>query len=292
MPFPWAAAAGLIASAASAYLDHLKARADAEQRARDRDSILNAIAHTRDQILTEMVRETIAELSGELEGFQSTYGAYDPDPDDPVEEERLARLIDDSARTLGRLGALIDGARTNPALDSPGAQLALQSWPIYLSVLYLRSQAMTERQVTFGAAELKDSLPEMDAALMRLDGLLTYLRKQSHARFGAITFRVREKPPSIVTFYSFLGEQFVCAMLPKSPKNCELARARHMDTAYAAFEGVRELREVNEQLNNVRDALETVSVIDLITHRDPGDLVSKTNALTINHLGRLELPLQ
>ena len=285
MPFPWAAAAGVIASAASAYLDHLKSRADADQRARDRRTILQAVQTATDELLTAMLTATITELKGELEGFQSTYAAYDADPGDPVEENRLARLIDDSARTAGRLGAIADDVDGNP-------QLALESWPIYLSVVYLRAQAMTERQVTFGASELKDALPSFDSALMRIDGLLSHLRKQSDRRFGPIRGRLIGNPPSIVIiFYSFLNTQIVCGTpTAADPRKCERTRARHMDAAFDSIEGVRQLRAVSAELRDVRDALDTFSVLDLLTPHDLHELGFDPNSIRAVRHGQLELP--
>jgi len=283
MAFPWAAAAGFVASAASAYLEHLRSRAESTQRAQDRRDIIAVVRSATDRLLTALVAATIAELRGELEGYSSTYDAYDADPDSPVEENRLVRLIDDSARTAGRLGVLADEVHDNP-------RLALESWPIYLAVIYLRAQAMTERQVTYGATELADALPSFDAAATRIEGLLAYLREQSDRRFGPIRGRIVENPPAIVTFYSFLGTPVVCGTpTAADPRKCERARARHMDSAYDDVDGVADFRNVLKQLRDVRDALDTFNVLDGMPPHVTDELGLRPGLITIADTARLEV---
>jgi hypothetical protein len=289
MVFPIAAAVGAVIAVAAAFLAHLDARAEAEQRAGDRRAILDAVRAATDEFLSELMRETIAELEGDLEGYLTTYAAYDPDPNDPIEENRLSRLIDDSARTMGRLGALIDAVETDPPVESPAAELAFQSLPLYLSVHYLRAQAMTERQVTYGASELRDSLPAFDTALTRLDALLAYLRRRSDERFGPIVGRVIENPPSVITFYSFMENHILCGTFAGAPTPCEAARAAHMETAFSDFEGVAELRAIQTQLREIRDAIETFSVLDVVTHGDPDDPVLSTGSIRLSDRGLVRL---
>jgi hypothetical protein len=287
MPLGWETAISVVLAAGGAYLDHLRARQDDEERERDREQIIDAIERTREDVLTELTEQALGTLRGELEGFQDTYNTYDPDPDDEVEENRLARLIDDSARVIGQLGSALDRVASNP-------KLALDAWPIYLSLIYLRAQAMTERQVTYGSVEAKDALPSMNTALPRLQGLLAYLRRQSDNRFGSIVCTpVTEGQIPRMCIYLWNAEntvaevldtdrsdsrQVVCGTLsdPEGPiSKCHRARTRHMDDAYRGFEGVVQITAAAEQLEDARDALETFSVLDALKNVgvDLGDVV-------------------
>ncbi|MCA1650507.1 MAG: hypothetical protein LC753_09575 [Acidobacteria bacterium] len=149
MAFNWLTAGQIAFSAGSAFLNYLQVGRDDREREHDRELILAAIRSMREDILDTLNLLAVNEFRGDLEGFQSTYEAYDPDPNDPVEENRLVRLIDDSARVLGRLGANLDTVGSNP-------DLALEAWTVYVPLLYLRAQAMTERQVTYGNSEVRD----------------------------------------------------------------------------------------------------------------------------------------
>ena len=77
-----------------------------------------AIKELTDDVIKTFKDMDIKALSGELDGFQETYGAYDPDRNDTSERDRLRDLIDDSARVTGRMGqGLEDGSLntgTNP----------------------------------------------------------------------------------------------------------------------------------------------------------------------------------
>lgn len=145
----WAAAGKLAWDLAKAYWAYLGDVADDEQRESDRDHIIRVIALTRTQILDRIDEIEAGELRGEFEGFETIYSSYDPDPDNPVEEERLRGLIDDSARVLGRLGGHLDDVGEHP-------KMAFEMWVVYVALLYLRAQAMAERQVTYGANETND----------------------------------------------------------------------------------------------------------------------------------------
>jgi hypothetical protein len=254
MPFPWIAAAQAIAAAASAYMDHVRNRDDAAQRERDRDLILAAIRDAKSEIISEVVRQRMAELTGALEGFESVYASYDADPNDPAEEERLRSLIDDTAVTIGQLGALIDPVRRGGV----AADVALQAWPIYVQLLYLRAQAMTERQVTYGAAEIDDAVPTLQEAVTRGTRLLSYLHGVSDARFGAVQCGVHQDAQGVVCWYRFGRSQIVCG---RNPKVCEDSRKRHMTTAYGGFEGVR---QITASVEGLRQAIGTISTLSLL----------------------------
>jgi hypothetical protein len=276
MPIDWVTAGKIAAAAVQAYMAHLQGRADDDERERDRDLILAAIARAHDEILDRLNLLEINQLKGELEGFQLTYAAYNPDPNDPVEEGRLVSLIDDSARVLGRLGAHLDALPSNP-------ELALETWTIYVPLLYLRAQAMTERQVTYGADETQDALLSFDMAIPRLAGLLSYLRRQSDSHFGEVVCRpMPDSQDSHVCWYFWrtapnFGVQVICGSTrdPKGVEKCNKSRAADMDNAYRVFEGVREITDAADQLQGARDALDSISVLDVLTHTgvDVGDVV-------------------
>jgi hypothetical protein len=253
----WQIAGQIVAAAGGAYLDHLRRREEEERRERDRREILNAIRRVGNEILTELTEQRLTELRGELEGFRLTYGAYDPDPADRNEENRLVRLIDDSARVIGQVGQAVAGVANNQ-------RLALDAWPIYLSLIYLRAQAMTERQVTYGSAEAQDALPAFDAAIPRLDNLLAFLRRQSDARFGPVVCRRHPDFQRTVCWYQWGRTQEICGSLsdPTGIAKCQRARARHMESAYQSFEGVAEITAAAAQLQEARDALDTVGALD------------------------------
>ena len=264
--------AGQIAfAAASAVWSYFSNQADDADRERYRNDILRAIKRMQDELLDTMIELAVIDLRGELQGFRLTYQAYDPDPSDPVEEERLRSLIDDSADTVGRLGVGLDSVATLP-------DLALETWAVYVPLLYLRAQAMTERQLTYGSSEIADILPSIDEAIPRLKLLLSHLRVVSDGRFGKITCRpIPDSQDHRVCWYRMGAGQIICGSLrdPGGVEKCNRARRRHMDTAYSAFEGVREITAAIEQLEQTRDALDSFSVLHILSNKgvEVGDLV-------------------
>lgn len=276
MPIDWVTAGKIALAAGQAFMAHLQGRKDDAERERDRDLILAAIKQLRDEILGRLNELEVNQLKGELEGFRLIYASYDADPEDPVEEGRLVSLIDDAARVLGRMGSHLDTLPGNP-------ELALQAWAIYVPLLYLRAQAMTERQVTYGADETKEALLSFDMALSRLAGLLSYLRGQSDRQFGPVVCKpIPDSEDSRVCWYFWrhgaqAGEQFICGSTrdPKGVEKCQKSRATNMDRAYRGFDGVREITAAAEQLQDARDALDTISALDALTRKgvDIGDLV-------------------
>lgn len=261
MPIEWVTAGKIALAAGQAFLAHLQGRKDDAERERDRELILAAIKRAQDEILNRLNLLEVNQLRGELEGFQLIYDSYDPDPNDSAEEDRLVSLIDDSARVLGRLGAHLDTVGSNPAL-------ALEAWAIYVPLLYLRAQAMTERQVTYGANEAQDALLSFDMALSRLSGLLSYLRGQSDRQFGPVVCRpVPDSQDSRVCWYWWGNEQFICGSTrdPRGVEKCQRSRASNMDRAYRDFEGVAEITAASTQLQDARDALDTMNALDMLT---------------------------
>jgi hypothetical protein len=73
------------------------------------------------------------------------------------------------------------------------------------------------------------------------------------------------------TSSSFAGRR----VTPKGVEKCQTSRATNMDGAYRAFEGVREITAAADQLQDARDALETITVLDILTRRgvDVGDVI-------------------
>ena len=271
MAIPWIAAGKAAYSAWQAYKSYLNREQAAAERERDRDMILAAIRNVADQILDRLDLLEINQLKGELEGFQLIYESYDPKPGDSVEEGRLVSLIDDSARVLGRLGA---------DLDSVGSDrnLAFEASAIYVPLLYLRAQAMTERQITYGADETRNALQSFDMALPRLSRLLSILRARSDAQFGPVVCRpIPDSQDSRVCWYMYKRTQFVCGSLrdPTGFQKCEQFRATHMDDAYSAFSGVQQISAALTQLRDARDNLDTIGTLDILATNgvDVGEIV-------------------
>jgi hypothetical protein len=264
MAFPWAIAAQVVAAAAKAYEKHRQAQNDAAERERLRDEIIAAITRMRQEIITDVVSLRILELEGNVEGYETTYAAYDADPDSTVEENRLVRLVDDSAQDIGQLGRLIDTIRAMP-------DAGLAAWPPYLSLLYLRAQAMTEREVTYGADEIEDILPTFEIALQRMYGVIQYQRDISDARFGAVVTRQHPDFTATIVGYMFEHNFMFCGYLDR-PDAIELAneqRERHMDSAYFASEGVREAHEAIDELQGAIDDLNQGWLIGQLATLDP-----------------------
>jgi hypothetical protein len=278
MAIPWIAVGKAVYSAWQAYQSYLNRGQAAAERERDRDMILTAIRNVGDQILDRLDLLEIDDLKGELEGFQDIYESYDPKPGDSVEEDRLVRLIDDSARVLGRLGADLDSVGSDP-------DLAFQAWAIYVPLLYLRAQAMAERQITYGADETRDALQSFDMALPRLSRLLSILRAKSDAKFGPVVCRpTPDSQDSRVCWYMYQHSQFICGSLsdPTGFRKCEQSRATHMDGAYSAFDGVQQISAALTQLQDARDNLDAIGTLDILaTHGvDVGEIVFVDGRLT------------
>jgi hypothetical protein len=264
MAFPWAIALQVVAAAAKAYQEHRQASGDAAERERLREAIIAAISQMRQEVITEVIALRIFELEGKVEGFETTYAAYDPDPGNTVEENRLVRLIDDSALVIGELGRLVDAIRAEPDLGLP-------AWPPYLSLVYLRAQAMTEREVTYDADEIDDILPSFEVALQRMHGVSSYLRDMSDARFGAVITRRHPDFTSPVVGYMFEHNFMFCGYLnrPDAIARANEERERHMDSAYASYEGVRETNEAIDELQAAIDDLSQGWLFGQLAIRDP-----------------------
>jgi hypothetical protein len=268
MAIDWALAGKIAMAAAQAFMSLLQSRKDDEERERDRELIIAAIEQTRDQILDRLNLLEVDQLRGELEGFQLIYASYDPDPNDPVEEGRLVSLINDSARVLGRIGAHLDALPSNP-------DLALEAWAVYVPLLFLRAQAMAERETTYGAQEAKDALLSFDMALPRLAGLLAYLRAQSDSRFGPIVCKpVPDSEDRHVCWYWWrhspdVAEQYICGSTrdPRGVEKCQKSRTTNMENAYQEFPGVAEITAASNQVQDAREALDALNALDLLKQR-------------------------
>jgi hypothetical protein len=268
MPIDWVVAGKVALAAGQAFMAHLQGRKNDAERERDRELILAAIKRMHDEVLDRLNVLETNQLKGELEGFRLIYASYDADPDDPVEEGRLVSLIDDSARVLGRIGAHLDTVPGNP-------ELALETWAVYVPLLYLRAQAMTERQATFGADETREAMLSFDMAIPRLGGLLAWLRQQSDSQFGPVVCKpMPDSDDSKVCWYWWrhgpnVAEQFICGSTrdPRGVEKCQQSRARNMEATYRAFDGVAEITAAAEQLQDARDALDTIRTVDALTHK-------------------------
>lgn len=284
----WALAGKIALAAGQAFMSFMQARSDDEQREADRELLLAAINRLRDELLERLNELEVNELRGELEGFRDVYQSYDADPSDPVEEQRLANLADDAARVLGRLGADLDSVGSNP-------DLALEAWSIYVPLLYLRAQAMMEREITYGADEAHDALPSFDLALPRLDGLLAHLRRVSDNRFGEVVCKpMPDSQDRRVCWFMWGNSQFICGSLndPRGVEKCQARRKQLMDRAYRAYPGVGEITGVRHQLQDARDALDTIDALGRLRSLgvDVGQLVLAHGRLARQLPSRDEAP--
>ena len=264
MPFPWAIAAQIVKAAATAYREYADSENDAQERERLRESIIAAISQMRDEVIAEVIALRLAELEGEVQGFEDTYQTYDAEPGNDVEENRLARLIDDAAQTMGELGVLVDMVRADPDLGLP-------AWPPYLSIFYLRAQAMTEREITYEADEISDILPSAEDALQRMQGVQQYLRDMSDARFGAVGSRRDGDFTVNVVGYMFEHHFIPCGFAndPDVIQRANEARDWHMESAYLGYEGVREANEAIDDLQTTIDDLSQTSFLDRLAVLSP-----------------------
>lgn len=267
MAVDWIAAGKAAAEAAKAFYEFLQGRKEAAERERTRELMLAAINKVRDDVLDRLDDLERAQLQGELEGFRLIYDSYRPDPADPQEENRLVALADDSARVLGRLGAHLD--------NLPGApDVALDVWAVYVPLLYLRAQALAERQATYGADQTSAALLSFELAGPRLAALLALLRSRSDANFGPIVCKpIPDSQDAKVCWYTWrrgsVADQFVCGSLrdPKGIEKCQNSRTRNMDIACRATPGVREITTAAAGIEQARDALDTSRTLDLLaTH--------------------------
>lgn len=229
---------------------------------------MQAIGRARSDLLDRLNEIERAQCSGELERFQLIYDSYNPDPTDPLEEARLVNLADDSAGALGRIGSHLDNVPSNP-------ELAFDVWAIYVPLLYLRAQALAERQATYGANQTTEALLSFELAIPRLNGLLTVLRARSDSAFGPVVCKpIPDSEDPRVCWYWWrhsggAGEQFICGSLrdPRGIAKCQESRARSMDSAYRNTEGVREITGAVEQLQRAYDALDTIGALDELVSR-------------------------
>ena len=252
--------AGLIEKAYNAYKEYMEKREEAAEHERLRQEMLAAIRKVTTDIISELIETRLEKLRGELEGFTSNYAAYDPDPNSEVEENRLVRIADDSARTIGQLGQILDGLGTDPdqkPADDPDRLLAFDAWPIYIPLIYLRAQVLAERETTYGAVEAKDALDSMDDALDRLDSLLEFLRTESDANYGPITTGPVPDYEEEMFYFTVKGRKMACGRLtnPNAYAQCEATRESMMDGAFRVYDGVPELSSALSQLRQAREQL-------------------------------------
>lgn len=176
-PGDWVTAAKVALAAGQAFKKYPDEQAAEETKKCDREELLEAIRTLTDDVIHTFVMQQIVDLKGDLDRFQDIYRSYDPGS--RAEEERLRALIDESARVLGDLGQGLDA---RPLQE----QLAFESYAIYVPLLFLRAQAMVERERTYGEKEVADIIPSFDLAIPRLRKLLEHLRAKSHAQFSEV----------------------------------------------------------------------------------------------------------
>jgi hypothetical protein len=244
------AVGGIVVAVVAAVVSYLQHEAHEEQRQRDRDAMLAAIRQAADKVISEFLETRMEELRGELEGFISNYGSYHPDPDNDAEEVKLVLITDESARIIGQLGQHIDGW-TSVSSDDDDRRLALDAWPIYISLICLRAQALAEREVTYGAGEAKDALPSIKAGIARIEQMLVLLQQESDANFGPIKCGPDAEGEVDICWFTEKGKRVNCWDVER----CETLRDQHMNDAFRSREGVSDLSVTITALRSARDVL-------------------------------------
>ena len=189
---PWVVVAQAAAAAAEAIYGYIAARNDATERNRKQKQLISAIELTRTSVLSAVNEATVSELQGALQGYEDRYREYDARPQD---EQRLVNMIDDSANTLGWLQTNISktpsrpGATGDPVAENAAVELALKCVTVFIPMVYLRIQMMTEWQITYRAPAVQDIPPLLKRSIAYLVQVRRWLRKESDARFGLIQTR-------------------------------------------------------------------------------------------------------
>lgn len=243
----WVAVGKAAAAAAQAVYGYLQAQRDAAERNRKHRELLRALELARTSIVDALIALRRADLRGDVEGLIGDFETYDPDPTNAAEEGRLVQIIRDAAQILGDLGANIDEVVTphdpprNSADELEFRDLALESAALTIPTLYVRAQAMAERQATYGAPEVKDIHSAFDVAIPRFRVLAAYVHRESDRRFGMIRLPALRRDQSPVGLHwVFTGPgvgQFECGVVGEegSYERCVEIRNRRMQAAYATY---------------------------------------------------------
>jgi len=130
---------------------------------------------------------------------------------------------------------------------------------------------MTEREVTYGADEIEDILPTFEVALQRMYGVSLYLRDMSDVRFGDVVTRRHPDFTAPIVGYMFEHNFMFCGYLnrPDAIESANEDRERHMDSAYASYEGVRETHEAIDELQATIDELNQRWLVGQLAILDP-----------------------
>lgn len=219
---------------------------EAEKR-RQLEAILGAIRTSTSIILDAVITTEINRLKGDVNGFLDIFDTYDADPNSQSEEDRLRQVADESARTVANLAANITvlpvaGSNSMTAEDEKAKKnLALDSAGLMIPLVFLRVQALVERELTYGAPEIKDVPAVLDQSISDLSAVPVKLRRSSDHRFSTIfTDNKIEHGLKLPRFaYRFNGMVVPCSLIRIANARAisERRRISHMNAAYAAYEG-------------------------------------------------------
>jgi hypothetical protein len=241
----WIELGGLLLATGRAVYDYgWGAPAAEKEQNRRMQEILGAIRTSTSVILDTVVALEIDNLKGEVNGLLNRFDTYDADPQDHSEEERLREIADESADTLATLSAHIGrlpapGATTDPSQETAMRELALQSAALMMPLVFLRVQALVERQRTYLAPEIKDVPPLLDQAISDLSPLPGNLKTLSDARFGALFVQQDSEHAGLSWYaYDFNRVAVPCSLtkLTNARAISEHSRRHRMDAEYASFE--------------------------------------------------------
>lgn len=211
--------------------------AEAAERARLHKEILDTIKTSASSIKDLIIQIEIAKLKGEVTWLIDKFEDFDPDPSDKGQNERLRAIIDDSENVLGRMSANI-GLLQN---GGEATNLALESVALSMPLVFLRVQAMVERQKIYGSQDVKGIPRALNRAVDRLSPVPIQLRAWSDARFGPLIVQTTKDPGPKISYYAFRFNNMSIPCFPTRVTNAramsEKNRRSRMDAEYAGYRG-------------------------------------------------------
>jgi hypothetical protein len=233
---------------------------EAEKR-RQLEEILGAIRTSTSIVLDAVVSIEINRLRGDVNGFLEIFDTYDAGPG---EEARLREIADNSARTVANLAANITllplaGTSMEAADKKFKRILALESAGLMVPLVFLRVQALVERELTYGAKEIKDVPGVLEQAISDLSPVPAKLRKSSDSRFGPLFTQNSEEHGLRLTWHAYLfnGRPVPCSLvrIANSRAISESSRRSRMNAEYASYEGGAgpAISQAMEQMRIIRD---------------------------------------
>ncbi len=236
--------ASIVSAAVRIFVKIFQNNKEQDERKRLVRALSAEIARARDELLSGVIELHLSEVRGALDGFIMNMDSYDAE--DPHDEERLRALIDDSALFIGTLGRWCDGLSLP---NGAGHELSYQAAPLYASLLILRAHAMAERELSYGANEIKDILPSLRLGCERVTTLRNRLQRASDRRFGPIRKQLIGNGESWRYSYTFNGRSFD-RFFEWTFEAVDAERTRHQNREFADYPGAGEICEILSSLQS------------------------------------------